>query len=106
MGGADGPGGVRDLIDGILRRHSRLNLVNAGQLLDDLGLRVVLSRIPRDRLARVPSPAVLLQHGLLPLAVVPPSRRAQSPASRGNSCRNQAGSSPARSPSSIFPGGQ
>ncbi len=59
--------GVRDFIDGILQKQPRFNLVNAGQLIDHLGLRVVLSRIPRDRLARVPTPAVLLQHGQLVL---------------------------------------
>jgi subfamily B ATP-binding cassette protein HlyB/CyaB len=59
--------GLRDLIDGVLQQQPRFNLVNAGQLIDSLGLRVVLSRIPRDRLARVPVPAVLLQHGQLVL---------------------------------------
>ena len=59
--------GIRDFIDGILQKQLRFNLVNAGQLIDYLGLRVVLSRIPRDRLARVPTPAVLLQHGQLVL---------------------------------------
>ena len=59
--------GLRDFIDGILQKQPRFNLVNAGQLIDHLGLRVVLSRIPRDRLARVPTPAVLLQHGQLVL---------------------------------------
>jgi subfamily B ATP-binding cassette protein HlyB/CyaB len=59
--------GLRDFIDGILRKQPRFNLVNAGQLIDHLGLRVVLSRIPRDRLGRVPVPAVLLQHGQLVL---------------------------------------
>jgi subfamily B ATP-binding cassette protein HlyB/CyaB len=59
--------GLRDFIDGILQKQPRFNLVNAGQLIDYLDLRVVLSRIPRDRLARVPVPAVLLQHGQLVL---------------------------------------
>ncbi|MFM7264878.1 MAG: ABC transporter transmembrane domain-containing protein, partial [Cyanobium sp.] len=59
--------GLRDFIDGILQKQPRFNLVNAGQMIDHLGLRVVLSRIPRDRLARVPVPAVLLQHGQLVL---------------------------------------
>ena len=59
--------GVRNFIDGILQKQPRFNLVNAGQLIDHLGLRVVLSRIPRDRLSRVPTPAVLLQHGQLVL---------------------------------------
>ena len=59
--------GLRDFIDGILQKQPRFNLINAGQLIDHLGLRVVLSRIPRDRLARVPAPAVLLQHGQLVL---------------------------------------
>jgi subfamily B ATP-binding cassette protein HlyB/CyaB len=59
--------GLRDFIDGVLQQQPRFNLVNAGQLIDHLGLRVVLSRLPRDRLARVPVPAVLLQHGQLVL---------------------------------------
>ncbi|MEB3331069.1 MAG: peptidase domain-containing ABC transporter [Synechococcaceae cyanobacterium] len=56
-----------DFIDATLRRQPRFNLVNAGQLLDYLGLRVILARFPVDRLARVPTPAVLLQHEQLVL---------------------------------------
>ncbi len=58
---------LRDFIDGILRQQSRFNLVNAGQLLDYLGLRVILTKVPLDRLQRVPAPAVLHQHDQLVL---------------------------------------
>lgn len=54
-----------DFIDGVLQRQPRLNLMNAGQMLDYLGLRVILTRLPADRMARVPVPAVLEQHGQL-----------------------------------------
>ena len=50
-------------IDAVLQRQSQLNLVNLGQILDSLGLKVVLSRVPVDRLPRVPTPALLLQNG-------------------------------------------
>ena len=50
-------------IDAILRQQSQLNLVNLGQLLDALGLRVMLTELPRDRLARVAAPALLVQEG-------------------------------------------
>jgi ATP-binding cassette subfamily B protein len=59
--------GVLDFIDGTLRRQPRLNLMNAGQLFDYLGLRVIFTHIPTDRLARVPCPAILEQHGQLVL---------------------------------------
>ena len=58
---------LQDLIQGVLQRQTRLNLVNAGQMLDFLGLRVILTRVPVDRLHRVPAPAVLEQHGQLVL---------------------------------------
>ena len=50
-------------MEAILQRQDSLNLVNLGQILDAAGLRVVLTRIPADRLARVPTPALLLQNG-------------------------------------------
>lgn len=50
-------------IDAVLQRQSQLNLVNLGQILDGLGLKVILSRVPADRLPRVPTPAVVLQNG-------------------------------------------
>ena len=65
--------GLRDFIDGILQKQPRFNLINAGQLIDHLGLRVVLSRIPRDRLARVPAPAVLSTMGTSTLSPRPSS---------------------------------
>jgi hypothetical protein len=42
--------------------HGLLNGVEflpLGQILDGLGLKVLLSRVPNDRLARVPMPAVI-----------------------------------------------
>ena len=56
-----------DAIDALLRRQPRLNRLNMGQLLDSLGLRLVLTRVPIDRLHRLPTPAVLEQHGQLVL---------------------------------------
>jgi len=50
-------------IDAVLQRQERLNLVNLGQILDGLGLKVLLSRVPNDRLARVPMPALIEQNG-------------------------------------------
>lgn len=50
-------------IDAVLQRQSQLNLVNLGQILDSLGMKVLLSRVPVDRLPRVPTPALLLQNG-------------------------------------------
>ena len=54
---------LRDQIDAILARQPQLSLVNLGQILDSLGLRVMLSRVPADRLHRVPTPALLMQNG-------------------------------------------
>lgn len=54
---------VLNQIDALLQRQSRLNLVNLGQILDGLGLKVLLSRVPLDRLPRVPVPAVVEQNG-------------------------------------------
>lgn len=50
---------VLEQIDAVLQRQPQLNLVNVGQLLDGLGLKVLLTRVPHDRLPRVPVPAVL-----------------------------------------------
>ena len=50
-------------VDAVLQRQERLNLVNLGQILDGLGLKVLLSRVPSDRLSRVPMPAVIEQNG-------------------------------------------
>ena len=58
---------LRDFIEAILRQQKRLNLVNAGQMLDYLGLRVIMTKVPLDRLHRVPTPAVLEQHQQLVL---------------------------------------
>lgn len=52
-----------DQVEAILQRQDSLNLVNLGQIMDALGLRVVLTRVPADRLSRVPTPAVLMQNG-------------------------------------------
>ena len=54
---------LRDQVEAILQRQPELSLVNLGQILDALGLRVMLSRVPADRLHRVPTPAVLMQNG-------------------------------------------
>jgi ATP-binding cassette, subfamily B, bacterial HlyB/CyaB len=54
---------LADQVDAILQRQDRLNLVNIGQIMDTLGLRVVLTRVPASRLARVPTPALLYQNG-------------------------------------------
>jgi len=54
---------VNDQIDAFLQRQQQLNLINLGQILDTLGLKVLLSRIPLDRLTRVPLPVVLEQNG-------------------------------------------
>jgi ATP-binding cassette, subfamily B, bacterial HlyB/CyaB len=58
---------LAQLIDGVLERQDALNLVNLGQIMDTLGLRVTLNRVPTDRLARVPTPAALLQNGRIGL---------------------------------------
>ncbi len=49
-------------IDEILERQPRINLINLGQLMDGLGIRVVLSRIPTVQLSRIPVPAALTQN--------------------------------------------
>ena len=54
---------LRDQIDAVLQRQQQLNLINLGQILDSIGLRVMLSKVPADRLYRVPTPAILMQHG-------------------------------------------
>jgi ATP-binding cassette subfamily B protein len=54
-------------VDAVLQRQPAINLMNLGQIMDTLGLRVVLSRVPTDRLARVPTPAALLQNGRIGL---------------------------------------
>jgi len=54
---------INDQIDAILQRQQQLNLINLGQILDGLGIKVLLSRIPLDRLGRVPLPVVLEQSG-------------------------------------------
>ncbi|MFO7629492.1 MAG: ATP-binding cassette domain-containing protein [Prochlorococcaceae cyanobacterium] len=51
---------VLEQVQAVLQRQGRLNLTNLGQLLDGLGLRVVLTRLPADRLGRVVPPAVLI----------------------------------------------
>ena len=51
---------LREQIDAFLQRQSQLNLINYGQLIGSLGLRVVLSELPGRQLHRVPTPAVLL----------------------------------------------
>jgi ATP-binding cassette subfamily B protein len=52
-----------DQIDSVLARQASLNLTNLGQILDTIGLRVILCRLPADRQARVSTPAVLIQQG-------------------------------------------
>ena len=54
---------LRDQIQAVLERQSQLHLVNLGQILDSLGLRVVLTELPYDRLARAITPAVLYRQG-------------------------------------------
>jgi len=59
---------LRDQIDAILQRQPQLNLINYGQLISSLSLRVVLSELPARQMFRVPTPAVLMfrnQVGLL-----------------------------------------
>lgn len=50
-----------DFVDGIVSRQGKLNLMSYGQILDSLGLRVAMAKVPVDRLDRVPVPALLLQ---------------------------------------------
>jgi hypothetical protein len=52
-----------DQVEAVLQRQAQLNLVNLGQILDSLGLRVMLTRVPVERLGRVSTPAVLMQNG-------------------------------------------
>lgn len=54
---------LRDQVEALLQRQTQLSLVNLGQILDSLGLQVMLSRVPADRLHRVPTPALLMQNG-------------------------------------------
>jgi ATP-binding cassette, subfamily B, bacterial HlyB/CyaB len=54
---------VLNQIDAILQRQAQLNLVNLGQILDSLGLKVLLTQVPNDRLPRVPVPALLEING-------------------------------------------
>jgi ATP-binding cassette subfamily B protein len=54
---------LADRVTAMLQRQPRLTLVNLGQLLDAMGLQVVLSALPRDRLSRVRVPALLEQEG-------------------------------------------
>ncbi|MGB7565694.1 MAG: cyclic nucleotide-binding domain-containing protein, partial [Prochlorococcaceae cyanobacterium] len=54
---------LRDQVDSVLRRQPALNLVNLGQILDSLGLRVVLTKLPADRLHRTTTPAVFFAQG-------------------------------------------
>jgi len=54
-------------VDSILQRQEFINLVNLGQIMDTLGLRVTLNRLPVDRLSRVPTPAALMQNGRIGL---------------------------------------
>ncbi|MEB3276772.1 MAG: peptidase domain-containing ABC transporter [Cyanobacteriota bacterium] len=51
-----------DYVDGIVGRQGQLNLMSYGQILDSLGLRVAMAKVPVDRLERVPVPALLLQN--------------------------------------------
>lgn len=53
---------LEDQVDAVLQRQPQLNLMSLGQILDSLGLRVMLTRVPADRLKRVPTPAVLMQN--------------------------------------------
>ena len=52
-----------DRVIAMLQRQDHLTLVNLGELLDALGLRVMLAPLPMDRLVRVPVPAVLERDG-------------------------------------------
>ena len=54
---------VRDEVEGLLQRQTRLNLLNIGQLLSSLDLSVSLAEIPLGQLARIPTPAVLVHRG-------------------------------------------
>jgi ATP-binding cassette subfamily B protein len=52
-----------DLVDAVLKRQPEVDLQHLGQILDALGLRVVLSELPVDRLNRAQCPAVLYKQG-------------------------------------------
>jgi ATP-binding cassette subfamily B protein len=52
-----------DRVAALLKQQAQLNLMNLGQLLDAIGLRVMLTELPRDRLARVTPPALLAHEG-------------------------------------------
>ncbi len=54
---------LRDQVQAVLERQASLNLINLGQILDALGLRVVLTKLPADRLARATTPALLQAQG-------------------------------------------
>ena len=54
-----------DRVDALLRQQTQLTLLHLGQLLDAIGLRVMLTDLPRDRLIRVTPPALLAQEGKL-----------------------------------------
>ncbi|EAQ74125.1 MULTISPECIES: ABC transporter transmembrane domain-containing protein [unclassified Synechococcus] len=54
---------LRDQVESILQRQGHLNLINLGQILDTLGLRVVLTKLPADRLQRTATPAVFFAQG-------------------------------------------
>lgn len=54
---------LREQIEAILQRQSQLNLINYGQLIAGLGLRVALCRLPLSQLRRAPTPAVLMHRG-------------------------------------------
>ncbi len=52
-----------DQVQAVLERQGGLNLINLGQILDALGLKVVLTKLPADRLRRAATPAVLHAQG-------------------------------------------
>ena len=54
---------LSDRIAALLERQEHLTLMNLGELLDALGLRVLLVSFPWDRLGRVPVPAVVERDG-------------------------------------------
>ncbi|QPN56301.1 ATP-binding cassette domain-containing protein [Synechococcus sp. CBW1107] len=54
---------LRDQVQAVLARQGGLNLINLGQILDALGLRVVLTKLPADRLGRATTPAVFHAQG-------------------------------------------
>ncbi len=54
---------LRDQVQAVLARQGSLNLINLGQILDALGLRVVLTKLPADRLGRATTPAVFHAQG-------------------------------------------